>query len=93
MPCFTLWKCQQPAADGYVTGLEPGTNYPNERSFEERQGRTAALEPGASRVFELSVEVLSTAERVAAIEQEISAIAGEAPARVFERPQPGWSPG
>jgi len=93
LPCFTLWKCQQPAADGYVTGLEPGTNYPNERSFEERQGRTAALEPGASRVFELSVEVLSTAERVAAVEQEISAIAGEAPTRVFERPQPGWSPG
>ena len=32
LPCFTLWKCQQPEPDGYVTGLEPGTNYPNERS-------------------------------------------------------------
>jgi galactose mutarotase-like enzyme len=91
LPCFTLWKCQQPAADGYVTGIEPGTNYPNVRSYEERQGRTVKLETGASRVFELSVEVLSAAERVAAVEQEIRAIAGNTPARVYERPQPGWS--
>ena len=37
LPCFTQWKCLQPAEDGYVTGLEPGTNYPNGRSFEERR--------------------------------------------------------
>jgi galactose mutarotase-like enzyme len=92
LPCFTLWKCQQPAADGYVTGLEPGTNYPNARSYEERQERTAKLAAGAARVFDLSVEVLTTADRVAAVEQEIRGIAGDAPPRIFDRPQPGWSP-
>jgi galactose mutarotase-like enzyme len=92
LPCFTLWKCQQPAQDGYVTGLEPGTNFPNVRSFEERQGRTAKLAPGGSRTFDLSVEVLSTAERASAVEKEIRAIASDAPPRIFDRPRPGWSP-
>lgn len=92
LPCFTQWKCLQPAADGYVTGLEPGTNFPNVRSFEERQGRTVALAPGASRTFDLSVEVLATAERVSAVEREVRAIADDAKPRIFDRPQPGWSP-
>jgi len=92
LPCFTLWKCQQPESDGYVTGLEPGTNYPNPRTFEERQGRTAPLKPGAFRKFELSTEVLSSADRMAAVEQEIRAIAGDTPPKIFDRPQPGWSP-
>lgn len=92
LPCFTQWKCLQPAADGYVTGLEPGTNFPNGRSFEERQERTVKLAGGESRRFALSAEVLSGPERVAAVEQEIATLAGTTPPRVFDRPQPGWSP-
>ena len=45
LPCFTLWKCQQPAQDGYVTGLEPGTNFPNVRSFEERRDARQGSHP------------------------------------------------
>ncbi|MBI2825356.1 MAG: aldose 1-epimerase family protein [Planctomycetia bacterium] len=92
LPCFTLWKCHQPAADGYVTGLEPGTNYPNVRSYEERQGRTARLEPGASRAFSLDFEVVTSRERMHAVEQEIAALAAGRSPRVFNAPQPGWSP-
>ncbi len=33
LPCFTLWKNETAEQDGYVTGLEPGTNFPNPRSF------------------------------------------------------------
>lgn len=92
LPCFTQWKCQQPAQDGYVTGLEPGTNYPNVRSFEEQQGRVPTLSAGESRNFDLSLDVLSTAAAIAECEQAIRTLAGEKPPRVFERPQPGWSP-
>ena len=28
LPCFSLWRNLVPAADGYVTGIEPGTNFP-----------------------------------------------------------------
>ncbi|HEY4310222.1 MAG TPA: aldose 1-epimerase family protein [Pirellulales bacterium] len=92
LPCFTQWKCQQPAQDGYVTGLEPGTNYPNVRSFEEQQGRVPTLAPGALRNFDLSVEVFDTAAGIDATEQAIRKLAGDQAPRIFERPQPGWSP-
>ena len=37
LPWFTLWRNNVAAADGYVTALEPGTNFPNPRPFEEQQ--------------------------------------------------------
>jgi galactose mutarotase-like enzyme len=58
LPCFTLWKNQGGLADGYVTGLEPGTNLPNPRSVEEAAGRVVPLEPGASVTFDLALEVV-----------------------------------
>jgi hypothetical protein len=59
LPCFTLWKNQGGLADGYVTGLEPGTNYPNPRSVEEAAGRVVPLAPGGSVTFSLALDVVS----------------------------------
>ena len=39
LPAFTLWKNTGGLRDGYVTGLEPGTNYPNPRPFEQARNR------------------------------------------------------
>ena len=33
LPCFTLWKNTTAAEDGYVTGLEPGTNFSESAKF------------------------------------------------------------
>lgn len=62
LPCFTLWKNPQCKADGYVVGLEPGTNYPNTKSMEEENGRVIHLKPGESRTFELTLEYLDNPE-------------------------------
>ena len=35
LPAFTLWKNTAGLRDGYVTGLEPATNYPNPLPFEQ----------------------------------------------------------
>ena len=43
LPAFTLWKNTGGLRDGYVTGLEPGTNYPNPRPFERRTDRVVTL--------------------------------------------------
>ncbi len=43
LPCFTQWKCCGAPSDGYVTGLEPGTNFPNPRQFERARKRTIVL--------------------------------------------------
>ncbi|WP_169974420.1 aldose 1-epimerase family protein [Tautonia rosea] len=80
LPCFTLWKNTMGLNEGYVTGLEPATNYPNPRDFERRQGRFVEIAPGASHVAELSFELLDSAEAIAAVENEIKALqAGTTP--------------
>ncbi|MFM8633203.1 MAG: aldose 1-epimerase family protein [Planctomycetia bacterium] len=86
LPCFTLWKNQGGAADGYVTGLEPGTNYPNPRSFEESQGRVVSLAPHGAIEFDLAIEHLQGA----AIAAARPSAAASAP-RIHTTPKPGWS--
>lgn len=51
LPCFTLWKNPADPRDGYVVGLEPGTNFPNPRRVEAEHGRTVWLAPGESCEF------------------------------------------
>ncbi len=65
LPYFSQWKHTAAEADGYVTGLEPGTGFPNPRSFEESKGRTLNLDAGASVDFQIILEGVSDAEQIA----------------------------
>ena len=65
LPCFTLWKNTGAIADGYVTGLEPGTGFPNPRSVERQAGRVPQLAPGEARCFALDFAILDDAKQVA----------------------------
>jgi len=89
LPCFALWKNQGALADGYVTGLEPATNYPNPRSFEQAQGRVVSLGPGESVRFDLALEHLA-GERLAAARAAIAFLAA-APPTIHAQPRPEWS--
>jgi galactose mutarotase-like enzyme len=91
LPYFTLWKNPQAAADGYVTGLEPGINFPNRRSFEKKQGRVMTLAPGESRTFELTLEVHATAESVAAAIRDIRQLQQGTTPQILQKPDPRWS--
>ena len=91
LPCFSLWKNQGGEADGYVTGLEPGTNYPNRRSFEAAEGRVVSLAPGGSVGFDLALEHL-VGDRLAEARAAIARVAAEQPL-VHRHPRPGWSAG
>jgi hypothetical protein len=72
LPCFTQWKNTASLLDGYVTGLEPGTDYPNSKPFERSKGRVVKLGPNEKRTFKLKVEMQDTKEGVQRIEQEIA---------------------
>jgi hypothetical protein len=93
LPCFSLWKNRQAAADGYVTGLEPATNYPNPKSFEKRQGRVVMLAPGESRVFEIALEALTDAQGVARAAAEVARLQGPFSPKILPTPDPAWSQG
>lgn len=74
LPCLSVWKCTQAEADGYVTGLEPATNYPNFKSFERQQRRVVTLGPGEQFRSWLRLEVHSTASALADVQERISAL-------------------
>ena len=71
LPCFTLWKNTAAHRDGYVTGLEPGSDYPNPRMFERSQGRVVKLESGELYEAELEIALKRNADEVRELERHI----------------------
>jgi galactose mutarotase-like enzyme len=92
LPCFTLWKNHQAAADGYVTGLEPAINFPNRRPFEKEKGRVAVLAPGQSRSFEIAIEVHPDASSLAAAKKAVLELQRGVLPEILSEPDPSWSP-
>ncbi|HEU5115987.1 MAG TPA: DUF4432 family protein, partial [Isosphaeraceae bacterium] len=92
LPCFTLWKSTQGIHEGYVTGLEPGVNYPNPKPFEASHGRVRTLRPGESHVAETVFEVLSGADAVKAVEQEVAEIQSQARPNILSKPTNPFAP-
>ncbi len=71
LPYLTIWKNTAAKADGYVTGIEPGTGFPFNRNIERHFGRVPKLAPGQSRSFELEYGFHSGSEAVNKMEAEI----------------------
>jgi hypothetical protein len=92
LPCFTLWKNPGAIEDGYVTGLEPGTNFPNTKKFERAAGRVPKLPPGGSYTIQLAVDAIEGRPAVAAVEAEIAALQSRSAPVVNARPVAKWSP-
>jgi hypothetical protein len=92
LPCFSLWKNCQAAADGYVTGLEPGINFPNAKPFERLMGRVAVLAPGESRTYQLAIEAHGEAASLKAAIDAVRALQAGTTAEICAAPDPNWSP-
>lgn len=91
LPYFTQWKNTVAEADGYVTGLEPGTGFPNPRSFEAAHGRVVPLAPGETKEFSLAIEGIAAQARVQELRAELAALQGD---RVQTSPfDPDWCVG
>ncbi|MFM7318339.1 MAG: aldose 1-epimerase family protein [bacterium] len=86
MPCFTLWKNTAGQKSGYVTGLEPATNYPNPKKFEKEQGRVIGLMPGASHQCVTTLEALVEKADVARVEAGIERLRASAQPVVHRQP-------
>jgi hypothetical protein len=90
LPCYSVWKNTTASADGIVTGLEPGTNFPNPRSFEGRKGRVMKLAPGASVTLDLRLEMHASAAEVSAAERAVAQLQGTTQPTIYGDPQPEW---
>ncbi|HND52661.1 MAG TPA: aldose 1-epimerase family protein [Pirellulaceae bacterium] len=90
LPCYSLWKNTTAAIDGTVTGLEPGTNFPNPRSFEGEHGRVAKLPPGGKIAYDVALESHATPGAVMAAERDIAAIQGNQKPTIHDQPLDDW---
>jgi galactose mutarotase-like enzyme len=91
LPFFTLWKNTASMRDGYVTGLEPGTNFPNPRSYEQAQERVATLQPGESREFDLRLEFHVDVTSIVKAKQKIAEYQSAQLPHIHQTMQAGWS--
>jgi len=90
LPCLTIWKNTTALTDGYVTGIEPGTNFPNPRSYEAKQGRVVKLAAHATTAFDYQLHVRGSQAEIAAAEKEITTLQQAAAPNIASQPQPGW---
>jgi len=92
LPCFTLWKNTAALEDGYVTGLEPGTSFPNPKPFERERNRVVKLKPKEKYHSEVTLSVHLGKEEVLTVSREIEKIRGKTKPVVFKKPVGDFSP-
>jgi len=88
LPFFTLWKNPVALEDGYVTGLEPGTGFPLNRSIERIFGRVPKLAPHQSRMFTIDFALHAGKGQVEAVASEITKIQSGRKTRINTDPLP-----
>ncbi|WP_455818573.1 aldose 1-epimerase family protein [Pseudomonas cerasi] len=86
LPLLTMWKNTDTLKQGYVTGIEPGTNYAYPVTIEKEQGRVKQLQPGQSTTFTLTYTLLKDASAVQKVEQRVKQIQGDETVAMSETP-------
>ena len=74
LPRLIEWKMM--GQGEYVVGIEPANCLVEGRHIDRENGILKFLEPGESSQYEVTIEVLPDSDSIAAIEQEVAAIAG-----------------
>jgi hypothetical protein len=93
LPCFTVWRNTPAECDGYVVGMEPGTNYPNPRAFEQEHGRVVALKPGERWSAKVTTTWHQDRAAIEAEEQAVEALLGSRQPDLSTEPRNGWTAG
>jgi hypothetical protein len=78
LPFVTLWKNTNALKEGYVTGLEPGTSFPNNRRIERKFGRVPKLPPGGTFKASIDTTIHTTSDEVAKVSHRIETLQGGA---------------
>jgi hypothetical protein len=86
LPYLTIWKNTAAEEDGYVTGLEPGTNYPSPRRNERKAGRVPKLGPGASHHMTIDFGIHTGTSEVQRVADQVRTIQGGRKTAVDEKP-------
>jgi len=91
LPCLTVWRNTPAEADGYVVGIEPGTNFPNPRTFEKQHSRVVTLKAGEIWRAAVTATWHSDTQSIAREEDTIRAIQARRQAEFVAGPRKDWS--
>jgi hypothetical protein len=91
LPCLTVWRNTPAERDGYVLGIEPGTNYPNPRAFEKQHNRVVTLKPGGIWHGAVTATWHRNSQAVAQEVAAIDAIQAKREAKLLPSPRGDWS--
>jgi hypothetical protein len=91
LPCLTVWRNTPAECDGYVLGIEPGTNYPNPRTFEQQHGRVVMLKPGEKWRGSVAATWYADAGSIADEVKAIAAVQGRRQPEMSPEPRADWA--
>jgi outer membrane protein OmpA-like peptidoglycan-associated protein len=86
LPVFSLWKNTDTMGQGYVTGLEPGTSWAYNRSYQRALNRVPTIGPKEQRRFDITYTFLPDKAAVDQALQRVQTIQHQRPTEVHETP-------
>ena len=86
LPVFSLWKNTDTLGQGYVTGLEPGTSFAYNRSYQRALNRVPTIAAKEKRQFDITYTLLVDKAAVDKALQQVQSIQHERPTEVRKTP-------
>ncbi|HEX6566944.1 MAG TPA: aldose 1-epimerase family protein [Chthoniobacterales bacterium] len=86
LPVFSLWKNTDTMAQGYVTGLEPGTSFAYNRTYQRALNRVPMIGPKEQRHFDIAYTFLADKAAVDQALQRVQTIQHNRPTEVHQAP-------
>ena len=86
LPVFSLWKNTDTPVQGYVTGLEPGTSFAYNRSYQRALNRVPTIGPKEQRDFDITYTLLADKSAVDKALQQVKSILHDRPTEVRNTP-------
>jgi len=86
LPFLALWKNTIPTQDGYVTGLEPCTDFPNHRSVERAKGRLKSIESGESVRHQFELSIARDSDELQKSVEEVQSLVAKGKSKVSPTP-------
>jgi len=86
LPVLSLWKNTDTMGQGYVTGLEPGTSWAYNRSYQRALNRVPTIGPKEQRRFDITYTFLPDKAAVDQARQRVLSIQHQRPTETHETP-------
>jgi hypothetical protein len=86
LPVFSLWKNTDTRGQGYVTGLEPGTSFAYNRSYQRALNRVPTIGAKEERHFDITYTFLADKPAVDKALQQVQSILNNRPTEMRKAP-------